>query len=160
MIWIEVNVAAVTVSGTLAETRAPSVAVMFADPTPTALATPLLLTLATDVLSEVHVTILVRFCFVPSLYRPIAVKDSVKPFATPGAGGVTEMDCSTAEVTVSVLLLLTVPHTLATAQVAVIVLVPVPRDCTRPERLTGSGRTSGGGEADRGRLAACRTCGA
>jgi hypothetical protein len=68
---IDTNVAAVTVSGTLGETILPEVAVIFAVPAVTVLASPwlpeALLMVATPVVSDAQVTLLVRFWLDPSL---------------------------------------------------------------------------------------------
>ena len=57
---------------------------------------------ATDGVAEAHVTWLVRFCVVPSVYVPVAVNCWVAPLAIDGFAGVTAIDCSVAAVTVSV----------------------------------------------------------
>ena len=63
---IEVNTAAVTVN--VAEPLiAPDLAVMVALPSATLVASPPLLTVATDFVEEVQVAVLVRFCVVPLL---------------------------------------------------------------------------------------------
>ena len=63
---MEVNTAAVTVS--VAEPlTVPDAAVMVAVPWATLVASPLLLTVATDVAEEVHVAVLVRVWVVPLL---------------------------------------------------------------------------------------------
>jgi hypothetical protein len=51
----------------------PNVAVMVAEPSATAVARPLLLTVATDVFDEVQVTCVVMSQLVPSEYVPVAV---------------------------------------------------------------------------------------
>jgi hypothetical protein len=79
---------------------------------------PPLLTVATDVADELHVTVLVRVCCVPLLYVPVAVNCLLLPAATDADAGVTAIDVSTAAVTVSVAEPLIVPD------VAVIVADP------------------------------------
>src|SRR5262249_2036948 len=66
------NVAVVTVSGALPEI-APEVAVIFADPTATAVARPVLFTVATAAELEVHVAVAEMFCVVPSEKCAVAV---------------------------------------------------------------------------------------
>jgi hypothetical protein len=63
---IEVNTAAVTVN-VAAPLIVPEVAVMVAVPCATLVASPALLTVATDFAEEVHVAVLVRFWVVPLL---------------------------------------------------------------------------------------------
>ena len=105
---IEVNTAAVTVS--VAEPLiVPEVAVIVAVPCATLVAKPLLLTVATEVADDVHVAVLVNVCVVPLLYVPVAANCWVKPAATDGEAGVTEIDTNTAAVTVSVAEPLIVP---------------------------------------------------
>jgi hypothetical protein len=63
---IEVSTGAVTVSVT-EPVIVPELAVIVADPCATPVASPPLLTVATDVADELHVTVLVRVCCVPLL---------------------------------------------------------------------------------------------
>ena len=63
----------------------PKVAVIVALPVPTPVAKPVLLTLATAGADELHVTELVRFCVLPSVYVPAAVNCCVLPRATEAA---------------------------------------------------------------------------
>src|SRR5258708_15838008 len=67
----------------------------------TPVATPLALTVAIVLSDEVHVAVLVRFCVVPSEKCPVALNGAVFPTATVALAGDTEIDCSTAAVTVS-----------------------------------------------------------
>ena len=83
---------------------------MVADPRPTALARPAVLTVATVAAEELHVAVLLRFCVVPSVYVPVAVNCCVPPLAIDGFAGVTAMDTSVAAVTVSVVLPETAPE--------------------------------------------------
>jgi hypothetical protein len=69
---MEDRVAEVTVRGVLPEVL-PKVAVMVAVPAATAVARPLVLTVATDVLEELQVTWVVISWLVPSEYVPVAV---------------------------------------------------------------------------------------
>ena len=63
----------------------PKVAVMVALPVPTPVAKPVLLTLATAGADELHVTELVRFCVLPSVYVPAAVNCCDLPRGTEAA---------------------------------------------------------------------------
>ena len=114
---IEVNTAAVTVN--VAEPLVvPDLAVMVALPCATLVASPPLLTVATDFADDVQVAVLVRFCVVPLLYVPVAVNCCVYPFATDAVPGVTAIEVNTAAVTVNVAEPVIVP------EAAVIVAVP------------------------------------
>ncbi len=66
----------------------------------------------------------------------MAIKVSLLPSATLGAGGVIAIDTKVAAVTVTVVAPVSEPHTLATLQVAVIVVVPVPTVLMSPLLLT------------------------
>ena len=72
------EVAAVTVRVVLPEIL-PEAAVMVEEPAATAVARPLLFTVATDVLDEVQVTCVVISWVVPSEYVPVAVNCWVVP---------------------------------------------------------------------------------
>jgi hypothetical protein len=84
----------------------PEVAVIVVEPAATEVASPLepaaLLIAATPAVDELQVTAVVRFCVVPSENVPVAVNCRVVPNAMLGLVGVTVMDTSVAEVTVSV----------------------------------------------------------
>jgi hypothetical protein len=97
---IDCNVATVTVS-TVEPEIAPEVALMDEVPTPAAVAKPAVVIVATDVVAEAHVTLLVRFCVLLSLNVPVAVNCCVNPLATEGFAGVTAIETSVGEVTVS-----------------------------------------------------------
>ena len=73
VIVIDCNVGAVTVSTIVFEVTPLCVAVMFVDPTPAPLASPLALIVAAEVFEEVQVAEVVRFCVVPSVKVPVAV---------------------------------------------------------------------------------------
>ncbi len=77
----------------------PDVAVIVAVPFAMLVASPALLTVATEVAEEVHVAF-VRFWVVPLLYVPVAVNCSVLPAATEAVEGLTEIEVNTAAVTV------------------------------------------------------------
>jgi hypothetical protein len=114
---IEVNTAAVTVS--VADPLiVPDVAVMVAVPWATLVASPLLLTVATDADEEVQVAVLVRVWVVPLLYVPVAANCCLLPAATEAVAGVTEIEVNTAAVTVNVAEPLIVPD------LAVMVVLP------------------------------------
>ena len=70
-------------------------------PTAAAVAKPALLMVATEVFDELHVTVLVRFCVLLSLYVPVAVYCRVAPFWMEAFAGVTAIDANTGAVTVS-----------------------------------------------------------
>jgi hypothetical protein len=95
--WINVRTAPVTVRVVLPE-MPPLIAEMVAEPTPTAVATPLDETDATAEFDDVHVTWL-RFWVEWSEYTPVAVISAVLPEAMLSIGGVTSIDASTAAVT-------------------------------------------------------------
>jgi hypothetical protein len=101
---MEVRVALVTVSIVLPDTL-PSVAVIVAVPAASALATPMLpaalLSVATDVFDELHVTAAVTSWVELSEYFPVAVKATVTPAGALGAVGVTSIVTSVAGVTVT-----------------------------------------------------------
>lgn len=89
----EDKVAAVTVRVVLPE-MPPWVAVMVAAPTVTAVARPLLLIVATEVLDEVQMTCVVISRLVPSEYVPVAVNCWLTPKGVFGLAGVKAMDNS------------------------------------------------------------------
>ena len=127
------RVAEVTVRVVLAEI-APEVALMVAVPAATAVARPLLLTVATDVLDELQVTCVVTSRLVPSEYTPEAANCRVTPTGMLGLTGVTDMEDRVAEVTVRVVLPEIVPE--VTVMVAVMVAVPGATVVARPLLLT------------------------
>jgi hypothetical protein len=92
-------------------------------------ATPAVLTVATPVLEDVHVALSVRFCVLPSLKCPVAVKVCVAPLsAITGFCGLTTSTCSDAvpEVTVRVV------EPVMPTETALIVLVPAPTAVANP----------------------------
>jgi hypothetical protein len=97
---IDCNAAAVTVSFVEPET-VPSFALIVDWPVPAAVASPVLLTVATVVADEAHVTWLVKFWTELSEYVPVAVNCSVSPLGTLGFVGVTAIDSTTGAVTVN-----------------------------------------------------------
>jgi hypothetical protein len=97
---IDCNVAAVTVR-VVEPVIDPDLALIEEVPAATVVASPAALMVATVVVAEVQVTLLVRFCVLLSLNVPVAVNCCVSPLATEGLAGVTAIDCSVAAVTVS-----------------------------------------------------------
>jgi hypothetical protein len=81
---------------------APKAASIVVCPAATPLASPVALIVATPGAEEPHVTVLVRFWVLPSLYVPLAVNCCVVAGAMVGFAGVTAIDTSTGAVTVSV----------------------------------------------------------
>lgn len=78
----------------------PRVAVMVEAATPTPVASPVMPIVATEVLEDVQVTVLVMVFTLPSLYVPLATNCFVAPVAIVESTGVTLMDASAAAVTV------------------------------------------------------------
>ena len=117
----DTSAAAVTVS-VVDPLTPPTLAVMFALPTPAPLATPgvgpPVLIVLTPGVSELHSTVLVIFCVLPSVYVPVAVKARVVPSGMTGTAGVTAIETSTAGLTVTVVEPLIMPN------VAVTVVLP------------------------------------
>ena len=118
---IETSAAAVTVNVVLPAIE-PEVAVILAEPVPTALANPgdvaTLLIVATVVVSELHCTVFVMFCMVPLVNAPVAVNCCVVPNGMLGIAGVTAIETKAADVTFSVVEPVTDPD------VAVAVVLP------------------------------------
>jgi hypothetical protein len=108
----------------------PKVAVMAAVPAETAVARPLLLMVATDVLEEFQLTCVVISWVVPSENVPLAVNCWVTPPGMVGSAGVTAMEDKVSEVTVRVVLPEIVP------EAAVMVAVPAAMAVARPLPLT------------------------
>jgi methylglyoxal synthase len=125
---IDCSVAAVTVSK-VEPLIEDDVAVIVEVPTPAPVARPAALIVAVVVVTDDHVTVLVRFCVVPSLNVPVAVNCCVAPLAIEGFAGVTAIDCNVAAVTVSKV------EPLIEEDVAVIVEVPTPAPLARPAAL-------------------------
>ena len=125
---MDTNVAVVTVK-VVDPVTLPLVALMVVLPTFKADARPVVLIVAVAMLEDAHVTLLVRFCVLLSLYVPVAVNCWVSPAAMVGLAGVTAMDSSVAVLTVSVV----EPDTLPLA--AVIRLVPTFTPVARPAAL-------------------------
>ncbi len=87
-------------------------------PSPSLLANPCvgaaLLIVPTAGVSELHCTVPVMFCVLPSVYVPVAVKACVAPSGIVGIAGVTAIDTSTAGLIVSVVEPLIVPEVAVT----------------------------------------------
>lgn len=119
VIAIETSTAGVTVR-TVALLMLPEEAVIVAVPIPALLANPVLLMVAVVRVSLDHVTALLRSCVLPSVNVPVAANCCIVPSASVGVAGPMVSDTSAAEVTVSVVLPLTVPA------LAVMVAAPCP----------------------------------
>jgi hypothetical protein len=123
------RVAEVTVSVVVPEIL-PEVAVMLVAPAVTAVARPLLLTVATEVLDELQLTCEVKSWLVPSENVPVAANCPVLCRGVLGLAGVIDREPKVAEVTVSPVF----PEILP--EVAVMVAVPVATAVARPLLLT------------------------
>lgn len=101
----------------------PSVAVMVVCPVPTLVASPFipaaLLIVATAKVFDVHVTVPVMFCVLPSVYDPVAVNCLVLPKGIVGTAGVTVIESNAAGATVNVV------EPLIGPELAVIIVCPV-----------------------------------
>ena len=104
----------------------PKVALIVELPIPTPVAKPPVVIVATLVVSEFHVTVLVMSCVLESVYVPVAVNCCVKLLTIEGFTGVTLIETRVAAVTVRVVEPLTLP------EVALIVDVPTPRPVAKP----------------------------
>ncbi len=100
----------------------PEVAEMLAVPCNTVVASPMvepaLLIVATVGVSELHCTVVVMFCVLPSVNVPVAVNCCVIPKGRAGIAGVTAIETNVAVVTVTVADPLIVP------EVAVMLVLP------------------------------------
>jgi len=126
---MEDRAAEVTVRTALPETI-PEVAVMIGAPAATAVARPLLLTVAPKVFDELQVTCVVILKLVPSEYAPVAVNCWMNPVGMLELAGVTDMEERVAEITVRVVL----PE--ISPDAAVMVAVPAATAVARPLLLT------------------------
>ena len=126
---IETNAAAVTVNVVLPAIE-PEVAVILAEPVPTALANPCelaaLLIVATMVVSELHCTVFVMFCMVPLVNVPVAVNCCVVPKGMLGIAGVAAIETKAADVTVNVVEPVTDPDTVVAVVLPTATLVASP----------------------------------
>jgi hypothetical protein len=87
----------------------PEAAVIVAAPVATPVATPPL-TVATAVLEDVQVALPVRFCVLPSVYRPVAVKSWLPPISTLAELGVMLIELTAGGNTVNAAVPLMVPE--------------------------------------------------
>jgi hypothetical protein len=122
---IDCSVAAVTVI-TVEPVLPDCVALIEEVPVAAAVAKPPAAIVATLGVAETHVTVLVRFCVLPSLKVPVAVNCCVRPLATEGFAGATAIDCNVAAITVSVVLPLTAPDVALMDEVPVATVVANP----------------------------------
>ena len=72
--------------------------------------------LATEGFPEVHCTVLVMFCVLPSVKAPVAVNCTVVPWAIDGVKGVTAMERRTALITVTLALEEMLPEAAVTVE--------------------------------------------
>ncbi len=107
----------------------PKVAVTVALPTATPVATPLVAIVATAVEDELQLTVVVRFCVLPSLYVPVAVNAWFSPAGIEAAEGLTVMEVSTGAVTVNAAEPLMLP------EAAVMVAAPCEMPLAKPLAL-------------------------
>jgi len=128
---IDTSVGAVTVS-VVVPLMAPEAALIVLVPVPTPVANPPEVIVATVVVSELHVAVLVRFCVELSENVPVAVNCFVVPLAIEGFAGVTAIDTSVGAVVVTV----RVVEPLIAADAALIVLVPAATPVANPPGLT------------------------
>src|SRR5271157_219374 len=122
---IDCKTAALTVS-TVEPVMPSSVALIVDVPVATAVASPPLVIVATEVVAEAQVTWLVRSSVELSEKVPVAVNCSVSPLGTLGLAGVTAIDCNTAALTVSTV------EPVIPLSVALIVDVPVATPVAEP----------------------------
>ena len=125
LIAIDTRAAAVTVSR-VELLRVPELAVTVAVPVPVLCASPALLIVAVETVSDDQVAVLVRSCVLPSVNVPDTVNGCVVPKAMEGLAGVMARDTNTAVVTVRVVEPVTDPD------VALMVVVPCPRLLANP----------------------------
>jgi len=122
---IDTSAGAVTVS-VVEPLTAPEAALIVLVPAATPVANPPALIVATLVVCDVHVTVLVKFCVELSENVPVAVNCSVALFAIEGFAGVTAIDTSVGAVTVSSVVPSTAP------EAASILLMPVATPVANP----------------------------
>ena len=108
----------------------PEIALMLAEPVATLLANPwlpaLLLMVATEVVSELHCTVAVMFCMLPSVKVPVAVNWTVVPRGMPGIAGVIAMVTSAAGFTTSVVDPVIAPNVAVTIVLPTATLAAIP----------------------------------
>jgi hypothetical protein len=126
---IDTSVGAVAVTVRVVEPlMAPEAALIVVVPAATPVANPPVVIVATVVVCEVHVAVLVKFCVELSEKVPVAVNCSVAPFTIDGFAGVTAIDTSVGAVTVTV----RVVEPLIAPEVACILLVPAATPVANP----------------------------
>ncbi len=127
---METRVAAVTVR-VVEPVMLWKVALIEDDPTPAAVARPPVVIVATLVVTELQVALLVRSCVLKSEKVPVAVNCCVNPLAIEGLAGVTAIEVKVGATTVrvvepvtpeSVALMLEVPVATAVASPAVVIV--------------------------------------
>jgi hypothetical protein len=135
---IDTSVGAVAVTVSVVEPLiAPEAALIVLVPAATPVANPPVVIVATLVVSEVHVAVLVRFCVELSEKVPVAMNCFVALLAIDGFAGVTVIDTSVGAVTVSSVVPSTAPEAASTLLVPVAnpvanppaVIVTTPVDC-------------------------------
>jgi hypothetical protein len=129
--WREVGTGGVTVSWAVALMPLRAAVRVTSPPATTPVARPELLTVAMEVLLEVHVALLVTSRVEPSLYLPVAVNCCVLPAGTEAEEGVSWREVGTGGVTVSWAVALT-PLRVAVRVTGPPIATPV----ARPELLT------------------------
>ena len=126
---IDTSTAAVTVKLVLPLIE-PELAVIMAEPVPTLVASPCVFTaltiVATVAVSELHCTVLVTSCVLPSVKVPVAVNCCVVPRGMLGIAGVTAIETNTAGVTFSVVELVIEPEVDVTLVLPTVTLVASP----------------------------------
>jgi len=122
---IETSAAAFTVSVVL-PMMAPEVAEIVVVPTARLVARPVAAMVAVAGVDDDQVAVEVRFCVEPSVYVPVAVNCCPTPLATLGLAGVTAMETSDGDSTVSPVLPVAPPN------VAEMVVVPTATVVARP----------------------------
>ncbi len=125
-IAIDCRTGAVTVKEKVFDVTPLIVAVMFDVPVPAPIARPLVLIVAIAGEAEFHVTWLVMFAVLASLYVPVAVNCPLVPLAIEPFAALMAIECKIAGVTVTIVL------PLADPKVAVTVAVPWATAVTRP----------------------------
>ena len=152
---IDTSVASVTVR-VVFPLIAPRAAEMVVVPAATLVARPAepaaLEIVAVAGVDDAHVTEVVKFCVVPSLYVPVATNCRLVPFAIDGVGGVTAIDTSVAAVTVSVVL------PLIPAVAAEMTVVPAATLVARPSEPAALEIVAAAGVADVHVTVAVRFC--
>jgi hypothetical protein len=126
---METSAAALTVS-VVEPCTEPEIAVMVADPVAKLAANPcvplLLLIVATEVVSELHCTVAVTSCVLPSVKVPVAENCFVVPKGIVGIAGVTAIETNVAGFTVMVVVPETDPNVAVTPVLPMAMLAATP----------------------------------